>query len=105
MENFAISDSQISASSKYSDDYLASFGRLNYLDRWAWSALTNDDNQWLQVDLRSQNILVTGIATEGNQPYPFNPHEYVTSYTLQYGNDEENFYFYREQGETTDKVK
>ena len=104
MENFAISDSQISASSEYNNDYLASFGRLNFRDNtgWAWSALTNDDNQWLQVDLNSQYVRIVGVATQGNQPYW--DYNYVSSYKLQYSNDENNFYFYRKKGETTEKV-
>ena len=43
------------------------------------------------------------VATEGNRPYVLQ--EYVTKYQLQYGNDGQVFYYYREQGESTDKVK
>ena len=103
MESGAILDRQISASTEYSDEYLASFGRLNYKDRWAWSSLKVDPYQWLQVDVSSQHISVVRVATQGNRPYL--DQEYVTSYKLQYGNDEQVFYYYREQGESTEKVK
>jgi len=103
MESGAILDSQISASTEYSYEYLASYGRLNYKDRWAWSSLRNDPDQWLQVDINSQHISVVRVATQGNMPYL--DQEYVTNYTLQYGNDGQVFYYYREQGEFTDKVK
>ena len=103
MESGAILDSQISASTEYDDQYLASYGRLNYRNRWAWSSLENDADQWLQVDINSQHISVVRVATEGNQPFLFE--EYVTQYQLQYGNGGQVFYYYREQGESTDKVK
>lgn len=103
MESGAILDSQISASTEYSDEYLASYGRLNYKDRWAWSSRTNDPDQWLQVDVNSQHISVVRMATQGNLPYL--EHEYVTKYQLQYGNDGQVFYYYREQGQSADKVK
>ena len=103
MESGAILDGQISASTEYSDEYLASYGRLNYQDRWAWSSLKNDPDQWLQVDVNSQHIRVVGVATQGNRPYL--DQEFVTKYKLQYGNDGQVFYYYREQGQSTDKVK
>lgn len=102
MENREISDSQISASTEYSDTYAASYGRLNVKHKWAWSSLTNDVDQWLQIDLRNEHTRVMRVATQGNIPY-FDD-EYVTSYKLQYSNDEKYFYYYREQGQSTDKV-
>lgn len=103
MESGAILDSQISASTEFSHEYLASYGRLNYRDRWAWSSRTNDPDQWLQVDVNSQHISVVRMATQGNLPYL--EQEYVTKYQLQYGNDGQVFYYYREQGQSADKVK
>ena len=103
MESGAILDSQISASTEHSDLYLASYGRLNFNDRWAWSSLKNDPDQWLQVDINSQHIRVVRVATQGNRPYL--TQEYVTKYQLQYGNDGQVFYYYRERGESIDKVK
>ncbi len=104
MESGVISDSQISASSEYSVTYAAKYGRLNYRYRWAWSARDNDVNQWLQIDLSSQYTSIMRVATQGNPPYAHTPYEYVSSYKLQYGNDEEHFYYYREQGQSTAKV-
>lgn len=103
MENFAISDGQISASSEWSSTLAAFLGRL-HLKRssgkaGSWSTRANDDNQWLQVDL-GRHTKVTGIATQGRNGYP----QWVTKYKLQYSNDGVNFQYYREQGQTTEKV-
>ena len=67
-----------------------------------WLPLTNNADQWLQIDLLENNIIVTRIATQGlNNP---NMAKWVTSYNLQYSNDEINFHYYIEQGETVKKV-
>ena len=103
MESGRISDSQISASSKFDDSLAATFGRLNFQDKGGgWAALKPDANQWLQVDLNNEHRAVMRVATQGRQ----NVNQYVKSYKLQYSNDEVNFRYYRElvQGQTTDKV-
>ena len=107
MKNGAISDEQISASSQWNDNHAASQGRLQHRKNGSkaggWSARTNDLNQWLQVDLRSYNIKVTGVATQGrNGPRQT---QYVTAYKLQYSNNRVDFEYYRKPGEATDKVK
>jgi len=107
MENHAISDGQISASSEWWADHAASQGRLNLLagngKRGAWSAETNDDNQWLQVDLSSPHLTVTRVATQGRNG--FSPGQWVTEYKLQYSDNDDDYQDYREHAQTTDKVK
>lgn len=106
MEDHTISDKEITASSEWSYDEAAFQGRL-HLQKTAnmsggWGAGVNDSNQWLQVDLSSRYSKVTGIATQGRNG---DDDEWVTTYKLQYSEDGVNFTYYREPGETTDKVK
>ena len=104
MENGSISDSQIDASSQLDMNHAAIQGRLNFNaaahKAGSWSAGRNDTSQWLQVDLGSKDIRVTRVATQGRSDVA----QWVTRYRLQYGNDGVNFQYYREQGQTKDKV-
>ena len=105
MEAGVISDRQITASSQRNSRHAPVQGRLNFKategKAGAWCAGSNDTKQWLQVDLLSKHI-VTRVATQGrNGEY----RQWVTKYKLQYSNDGINFQFYREKGETTDKVR
>ena len=105
MESGAISDGQLTASSQYDANTAAIQGRLHLQvagdKAGAWSALSNDVNQWLQVDLGNQVTAVTRVTTQGrNKNY-----QWVTKYNLQYGDDEVNFHYYKEQGQSTKKVK
>lgn len=103
MEDGAIIDTQITASSQVDDNHSAVQARLNFKadgsKAGAWSALTNDRNQWLQVDLGSYTR-VTRIATQGRNGY----NEWVTKYNLQYSDDEGNFQLYKQIGESVAKV-
>lgn len=108
MENGAISDEQITASSQYTADHAPHQGRLHFLESAAksgsWVAATGDANQWLQIDLRTLGTKVTRVATQGSNGV--NHIEWVTNYMVQYcGNDGVTFHYYREQGETADKVQ
>ena len=115
MESGVISDSQISASSAHpiAADHAAHQGRLNFQENsvkaGAWAAATNDVNQWLQVDMGNQLTKVSRVATQGrhySSKWPGEPYsQWVTKYKLQYSDDGVNFQYYREQGQTTDKVK
>ena len=113
MEIGAISNSQISASSEFDANAAAIQGRLNFqetsIKAGAWITATRDVNQWLQVDLGNQLTTVTRVATQGrhySSQWPYGPHnQWVTKYKLQYSDDGVNFQYYREQGQTTDKVK
>ena len=104
MENGAISDAQISASSQWDDNHGPHRARLNRRrfgnKRGAWVALNNDIYQWLQVDLRTYTT-VTRIATQGSSDW----NEWVTKYSLQYSEDGVNFHFYKALGQDSPKVR
>ena len=103
MESRTILDAQISASSQVNGNHSASQARL-YLQTdgskfGGWSALTNDVNQWLQVDFGSYT-LVTRIATQGENGYS----NWVSKYRLKYSDDGSTFQFYKDVGSTSPKV-
>lgn len=99
MQSGEISDEQITASSKWRGDYAASKGRLHHGKGWAPDSVDIDIG-WLQIDLVSLNTNVTGVATQGNSAES----KWVKEYKLQYSSDMANFYYYKEQGEVSDKV-
>ena len=104
MEDGGIADSHITASSEHADFFAAIFGRLNFQDNGGgWAAGRVNDQQWLQVDLNSQDISVIRMATQGRASQDH--YSCVKSYKLQYSNVKNDFHYYRAQGETTDKVK
>ena len=105
METRRIPDGQITASSQWDANRAASQGRLHLEagagKEGAWVAANNDANQWLQVNL-VQNVSVTRVATQGrNGPYL----QWVAKYKLQYSDDGVDFQYYREKGQSADKVK
>ena len=104
MENYIIADGQISASSQWDDDHAPSQGRLHFkrngAKRGAWSAKTNDVNQWLQIDLVHMHTKVSRVASQGRDDLD----QWVTKYKLQYSTDGVNFQYYRDQGQAADKV-
>ncbi|XP_022786853.1 lactadherin-like [Stylophora pistillata] len=104
MENYGIPNGQVQASSEWDPNHAAIQGRLHYKPprgkQGAWSARSNNENQWLQVDLGSEFTKVTGVATQGR----YNYNQWVTKYKLQYSNDPATFTYYREPGEAADKV-
>lgn len=106
MENGAILDGQITASSQWDEHHAPFQGRLHFKKsgnkQGSWSAARSDPYQWLQIDLVSQYNEVTGVATQGRNDFKY---QYITKYKLQYGSDGVNFQYYRERGETADKVK
>ena len=95
MENNAISDGQISASSQIDDDHGANQARLHFkitsINHAGWTTLKNDLNQWLQLDLGAYTI-VTRVATQGGKSVS----QWVTKYTLQYSDDRFIFQPYQE---------
>ena len=98
MERKSISDNQISASSQLDGNHSAILSRLHF-KAGAWSPLTNNLNQWLQVDLGSVTR-VTRVATQGSNAY----NESVTKYKLQYSDDGATFLFYKDIGDSSAKV-
>ena len=105
MESGAISDGQVTASSQYDDTLVPYNGRLNSQTTpnkaGAWAPVCPGADQWLQIDLGLNHADVTGVATQGRN---YNCCQWVTKYKLQYSGDEVNFQYYREQGQSTDKV-
>ena len=103
MESRTILDAQISASSQMDSNHSASHARLHLQadgsTSGGWSALTNDVNQWLQVDFGSYT-LVTQIATQGENGYS----NWVSKYRLKYSDDGSTFQFYKDVGSTSPKV-
>ena len=99
MEDGTITDAKITASSQVDGNHSAVQARLNFKEyenkAGAWSALTTDRNQWLQVDLGSYTR-VTRLATQGRNSYD----EWVTKYKLQFSDHEGNFQFYKQLGES-----
>ena len=103
MESGLISDDQISASSQLDDNHAPQRARLNTkisgIRQGGWLPLTNDFNQWLQVDLGSYTR-VTRVATQGRNGYD----QWVTKYRLQYSRDEITFKSYKETRKLSAKV-
>ena len=81
--------------------YQARLNFKGYGSKWGgWLADKEDANQWLQIAFRASNIQITRIATQGRA----DRYQWVTKYKLQYSDDGQNFQYYREEGENTDKV-
>ncbi|XP_067018185.1 lactadherin-like isoform X2 [Acropora muricata] len=108
MENDEILDKQITASSEWDGNHTAHQGRLNFQEvapngkLWkagSWSALVNDQNQWLQVDLLKEESLLTSVATQGRNSGIYN--QWITKYKLQYSNNDVNFEYYEDEGQNT----
>ena len=103
MESQTIEDAQISASSQLDGNHSAIQGRLhltrNGQKQGGWTALTDDRNQWLQVDLNTF-ARVTVVATQGRNRFK----EWVTKYSLQYSDDGVTFTFYKEPDSNSEKV-
>ena len=99
MESGAILDSEISASSQYDSNNLASQGRMNF--QGGWRAAAKDVNQWLQIDLGKGFANVTRVGTQGR----WGLSHWVTTYNLQYGHSISNFQYYKEQGQNKPKVR
>ena len=104
METGLIKDAQITASSELDSNQAAIQARLNFKagrgKTGAWSARSNDANQWIQVTFGGYTKL-TGIATQGRNGYS----QWVTKYQLQYSDDGVSFDYYKEAGQRSPKVK
>ena len=102
MESGAVKNQQITAYSQYSENHGPENARLNHVadgrKMGAWSAKTNDLNQWLQVDF-GRDVKITKFVTQGRQDYK----QWVKSYTLFFSTEKEPvFQTYQENGQ--DKV-
>ena len=99
-EEGIIKDSQITASSEYNQEYAAKNGRLNFQGQVgreaSWSTKSNDDQQWLQVDLQYQ-VDLTGISSQGRGDCTCD--EWVESYTVSYSNNGTYFIDFKQNGD------
>ena len=104
METRLIKDTQIIASSEWDSNHAAAQARLNFKadggKQGAWSAGSNDANQWIQVALGSYTTLI-GIATQGRN----GADQWVTKYQLLYSDDGASFHYYKAICEVLPKVK
>lgn len=104
MENYIIADEQISTSSQWDSNHAAIQGRLNFkhygVKQGAWSAGTNDVNQWLQIDIGNTYTKVSRVGSQGRD----GSNQWVTKYKLQYSSDGVNFQYYKDEGQDADKV-
>lgn len=101
MQSGTISDDQVTASSEYSGNLAAKNGRLLIGSAWSAGRGSNNEHQWLQIDLGVEyTSTVTQVATQGSSEY----NEWVKEYKLDYSNDGVSFQYYMEQGQNTDKV-
>ena len=86
MESFEIPDSAISASSNWDTKHAARYARLRMTAGdghvGGWSALHNNLNQWLQIDLGGTTEILK-IATQGRQ----DTEQWVTSFKMAYSTD------------------
>ncbi|XP_033105774.1 uncharacterized protein LOC117108037 [Anneissia japonica] len=83
MQDGSISSDRITASSEYNRNCGSSFGRLQNTDRsGAWCAQSNDQSQWLQINLGEPHT-ISGVLTQGRS----NNDQWVTSFTVQYKMD------------------
>ena len=104
MENYKITSAQISASSSFDGNHLPNQGRLNFkavgIMPGSWTARASNLHQWLQVDLRIKTA-VTFVATQGRNKY----NQWVAKYKLQYSDDGNSFQVFKQDGESSDKVR
>ena len=94
MENGAIHDSRITASSSLDNKHTALQARLHLRadsrTGGGWSALKDDFYQWLQIELGGYTT-VTRVATQGGN----GRNEWVTHYRLKYSRAGNIFMYYK----------
>ena len=103
MENKEIPVANIRVSSQMDEDHGAKEARLNSKADGnmggGWSAMSNNFNQWLQVDI-GDNSRVTGVATQGMNGND----QWVSRYRIQYSSDGVTFEFYNATEDSSAKV-
>ena len=103
MENYNISNSQISASSNAGAGHAASNGRLNFdpdntFTAGSWSAAVSDfDQPWLQVDFL-EKVAIAKVATQGRLLDSKRYFQWVKTYSLNYSQDGIDFEAYEQFG-------
>lgn len=109
MQNGVISDAQLSASSSFNSNEAANQGRLHndYTSyAGAWVAATTS-NEWMQIDLLSNYIRISRVATQGRHHVDNITYQWVKKYNLKYSDFENDTTFrsYMEIGRSLEKVK
>lgn len=105
MENGAITNDEINASSVYDSNTGASRARLNFIPTGGasggWVAADDDDDKpTLTITFSYQFTRVTRIATQGRQ----DAGQWVKKYRLKYKKPNGDSGFYKDPGETLHKV-
>ncbi|XP_060090604.1 coagulation factor V [Heteronotia binoei] len=105
LENGAIKDAQITASS-YKKNWLYSWepslARLNRKGRVnAWQAKSNNNNQWLQIDLH-QPKKITAIITQGAKSLI--TEMYVKTFSIHYSDNDSTWKSYLDSSTSMEKV-
>ncbi|XP_062404954.1 membrane cofactor protein-like isoform X2 [Sardina pilchardus] len=106
MESGNIPDKSLTAFSTYipmvGPDWEPRLARLNNKGIVnAWMAETNDQSQWLQVDLGSKKQ-VTGIITQGANKLMVA--QYVSAFKVKYSNDSDSWQVLKDPKTKTDKI-
>ena len=103
MKDGTIQDNQITSSTDYNHVHSAINARLDRPNgngrTGAWSARTNDVNQWIQVDFGEMK-LVSGIVMQGRTECE----QWVKKYKVQYSNDGMAWQFVKDSNQINDKV-
>uniref|UniRef100_A0A8C3LIA4 Milk fat globule-EGF factor 8 protein n=1 Tax=Chrysolophus pictus TaxID=9089 RepID=A0A8C3LIA4_CHRPC len=108
MKSRLISDQQITASSVFKTwgidafTWYPHYARLDKMGKTnAWTALHNDQSEWLQIDLRDQKK-VTGIVTQGARD--FGHIQYVAAYKVAYSDNGTSWTVYRDSQTNSTKI-
>ncbi|XP_015198784.2 milk fat globule EGF and factor V/VIII domain containing b isoform X2 [Lepisosteus oculatus] len=108
MKSRLISDRQISASSAFRTwgidafTWLPHYARLDKQGKTnAWTALNNNQSEWLQVDLETPKR-ITGIITQGAKD--FGNVQFVSSFKVAYSDDGQSWTIYKDEKTRKDKV-
>ncbi|KAM9343228.1 discoidin, CUB and LCCL domain-containing protein 2 isoform 2-T2 [Pholidichthys leucotaenia] len=106
LESGVVADTQLSASSVLEDDqrgqrrvWAPSGARLKR-EGLAWAPADNDQNPWLQVDLKRVKR-ITGIITTGSTLSQ--DKSYISAYKVLYSEEGRTWYTYTEGNSTTEK--
>jgi len=95
----SVEDADITASSEFNDKHAANLARLHSKQGNAnWSAKKNNTEQWIQVDLKSQQT-VCEVAVQGR----FNKPQWVIKYNLLLSKDLTNWVTFENIAGVTDK--
>ncbi|XP_061302752.1 lactadherin isoform X3 [Pezoporus flaviventris] len=108
MKSRLISDQQITASSVFKTWGIDAFtwhphyARLDKTGKTnAWTALNNDQSEWLQIDLQDQKK-VTGIITQGARD--FGHIQYVAAYKVAYSDNGTSWTLYKDGQTNSTKI-